>query len=93
MMEPREVILKPLITEKGTYQTERYRVYPFQVAGCARKRDIKRAVESIYGVTVTSVRTMNVKGKTRRVRFRMGRRPGWKKALVTLAEDNTIDIF
>ena len=93
MMEPREVIIKPLITEKGTYQTENYRVYPFQVKRNASKREIKNAVESIYGVTVTGVRTMNAKGKTRRVRFRVGRKPGWKKALVTLAEDNTIEVI
>ena len=93
MMEPREVIIKPLITEKGTYQTERFRVYPFQVSPRANKRDIKNAVESIYGVPVTGVRTMNAKGKTRRVRFRVGRKPGWKKALVTLAQDQTIEII
>ncbi len=93
MMEPRKVIIKPLITEKGTYQTETYRVYPFQVSARANKRDIKNAVETIYGVTVTGVRTMNAKGKTRRVRFHVGRKAGWKKALVTLAEDNTIEII
>ena len=61
MMEPRKVIIKPLITEKGTHLTENYRVYPFQVSKRANKREIKNAIESIYGVTVTGVRTMNAK--------------------------------
>ena len=93
MMRPREVIIKPLITEKGTNGTERLRVYPFRVHGRANKTQIKDAIEEIYGVKVTGVRTLNMKGKLRRVRFRIGRKRSWKKAMVTLAEDNAIEII
>ena len=92
-MEPRRVIKRPLVTEKGMFYAENYRVYPFEVAAGANKVDIKNAVEKIYGVTVEGVRTMNMCGKKRRVRFRSGTKPDWKKALVTLAEGDAIEII
>ena len=93
MMEPRNVILRPLVTEKGMYYAENFSVYPFEVNRRANKADIKSAVENIYDVKVEGVRTMNMQGKMRRVRYNRGRKRGWKKALVTLAEGQTIEII
>ena len=93
MMEPRNVIIRPLVTEKGMYYAENFTVYPFEVDRRANKVDIKNAVEIIYEVTVEGVRTMNMQGKMRRVRHNQGRKRSWKKALVTLAEGNTIEII
>ncbi len=92
-MEPRNVIIRPLVTEKGMYYAENFSVYPFEVSGRANKMDIKNAVEAIYDVTVEGVRTMNMQGKMRRVRYNRGRKRGWKKALVTLAKGETIEII
>ena len=92
-MEPRIVIRKPLVTEKGMYYAENFAVYPFEVDKRANKVDIKNAIETIYDVTVKGVRTMNMQGKLRRVRYAQGRKRGWKKALVTLAEGDTIEII
>ncbi len=92
-MEPRNVIIRPLVTEKGMYCAENFSVYPFEVDGRANKVDIRNAVEAIYDVKVEGVRTMNMQGKMRRVRYNRGRKRGWKKALVTLAEGDTIEII
>ncbi len=93
MMEPRTVIIKPLVTEKGVYYTENFTVYPFEVDRRSNKIDIKNAVETIYDVKVKGVRTINMQGKLRRVRYAQGRKRGWKKAFVTLAEGDTIEII
>ncbi len=92
-MDPRNVIIRPLVTEKGMYCTETFRAYPFEVDRAANKIQIKGAIETIYDVKVTGVRTMNMKGKKRRVRYRIGRKPRWKKAIVTLAEGDSIEII
>ena len=92
-MEPRNVIIRPLVTEKGMYYAESFGVYPFEVDRRANKVDIKDAVEVIYDVNVQGVRTMNMQGKMRRVRYNRGRKRGWKKALVTLAKGETIEII
>ena len=93
MMEPRSVIIRPLVTEKGVYYAENFAVYPFEVDRRANKVDIKNAVETIYGVNVEGVRTMNMQGKMLRVRYNRGRKRGWKKALVTLAKGETIELI
>ena len=86
-----EVIRGPVITEKSTRGSEWNQV-TFRVALDASKAEIKQAVEMLFDVKVTAVNTLRLKGKTKRFRGRPGRRPDIKKAMVTLAEGNTIDI-
>ncbi len=88
------IIIKPLVTEKGTYQSQALNAYSFQVATWANKIQIKRAVEDMYNVKVLTVRTSNRKGKPRRVRWNQwGATKHWKKAVVVLHEDHHIDLF
>lgn len=93
-LEPHQIILRPIVTEKATHQASRYRAYPFEVNPWASKEDIKAAVEELFGVRVLKVRTQNRPGKAKRFRFRVGRLAHWKKAIVTLYEDSPqIDFF
>jgi large subunit ribosomal protein L23 len=86
-----DVIVAPVITEKATLLSEQNKVV-FQVADDATKDEIAAAVEALFKVNVTKVNTLNVKGKTKRFRGIMGRRSDVKKAVVTLAEGQSIDI-
>ena len=86
-----DTILAPVITEKATILSEQNKVV-FRVADTATKDQIAAAVEALFKVTVTKVNTLNVKGKTKRFRGRIGRRSDVKKAIVTLAEGQSIDI-
>ena len=86
-----DTILAPVITEKATILSEQNKVV-FQVADDATKDEIASAVEALFKVTVTKVNTLNVKGKTKRFRGRPGRRSDVKKAIVTLADGQSIDI-
>ena len=81
-----QVILAQHISEKGTLSVENHNTMVFKVAGTATKAEIKAAVEKLINGEVAGVRTLNVKGKTKRSGQRMGRRSDWKKAYVTLAE-------
>lgn len=93
MKDPRNVILKPLVTEKSTKLMEENK-YCFVVAKNANKIEIKNAVEEIFGVRVKAVNTMNIKRKPKRLGVHRGYRPGWKKAIVTLQEGSKpIEIF
>ena len=92
-LEPHQVILQPLITEKGTHQFTRHNAYPFQVNQWATKDQIRHAVEELFGVRVSKVRTQNRIGKKRRYRVRVGKLPNWKKAIVTLHPDDRIEFF
>src|SRR5947207_12732515 len=92
-LEPYQVILQPLITEKGTHQFTRHNAYPFQVNQWATKEQIKAAVEELFNVRVRKVRTQMRLGKKRRYKFRVGRLPNWKKAIVTLHEEDKIEFF
>jgi large subunit ribosomal protein L23 len=85
------VILSPVITEKATRGSEHNQV-SFKVRDDASKPLIKAAVEGLFSVKVTAVNTLNVRGKTKRFRGRLGTRSGYKKAIVTLAEGSTIDV-
>src|SRR5438132_7741598 len=85
-LEPHQIVLRPLVTEKGTHQFTRHNAYPFQVNLWANKEQIKAAVQELFGVRVTKVRTQMRIGKSRRYRFRVGKMPNWKKAIVTLHE-------
>ena len=86
-----DTVLAPIITEKTTLLSEQNKVV-FKVAKDATKDEIAAAVEELFKVTVTKVNTMIVKGKTKRFRGIMGRRSDVKKAIVTLAEGQSIDI-
>jgi len=87
------VVIRPLVTEKSTHQSESRNAYAFEVLPEANKAQIKQAVEKIYNVKVREVRTANRKGKPRRMRLRWGKTPHWKKAIVVLAENSRIDLF
>lgn len=86
-----DTVLAPVITEKSTMLSEHNQVV-FKVRKTATKPEIKKAVEAIFGVTVTGVNTLNVKGKTKRFKGRVGMRSDVKKAIVTLAEGQRIDV-
>jgi len=90
---PYQIIIRPLITEKGTHQAETLNAYPFQVHSLANKTQIKQAVEKIYNVKVVDVRTANRKGKRRRRGRTVGITAHWKKAVVVLDENSRIDLF
>jgi len=91
--DPRSVIRKVLITEKGTVMRETLRQYFFEVARDANKIEIKRAVEAVFHVKVDSVQTMQLQGKLKRQGRTAGRRNDWKKAIVTLKPDQKIELF
>jgi large subunit ribosomal protein L23 len=94
-LEPHQVILRPLVTEKGTHQSthEHHNAYSFQVSLWATKDQIKAAVHELFGVRVERVRTQNRVGKKRRYRFRVGQLPNWKKAIVKLHGEDRIEFF
>lgn len=92
-LESHQVILRPLVTEKGTHLSERFNLYTFEVDPLATKADIKSAVEELWDVRVEKVRTQNRKGKPRRHRMEYGRTKAWKKAIVELHEDDRIAFF
>ncbi len=93
VLEPHQVILRPLVTEKGMHRSTRYNAYAFEVHRQATKLDVRRAVESLFDVKVIHVRTLTRKGKPRRNRFRSGQTKDWKKAIVKLSEEHRIDFF
>ena len=93
MKDLSKVIKRPLITEHGAMMREEHNQYCFHVAPEANKHEIKQAVEHFFGVRVTQVRTMNYRGKVKRMGRFAGKRADWKKAVVTLAEGDTIDLF
>jgi large subunit ribosomal protein L23 len=88
----RDVIIRPVVSEKSYAGLDRS-TYTFLVDKRANKTEIKEAVQSIWDVRVTSVRTLNRKGKVKRRRFTKGKRPDEKRAIVTLAEGDAIEIF
>jgi large subunit ribosomal protein L23 len=96
-MKLSEVLIKPLLTEKANAQQEKFRRYAFKVSKKANKLEIKKAVESFYGVTVTSVNTAvtPAKNKSRFTKAGVisGRKPAYKKAFVTVAEGENIDLY
>ena len=92
-LEPHQVILRPLVTEKGMHRSTRYNAYAFEISRMATKDDVRRAVEELFNVKVLKVHTQNRKGKPRRTRFSSGRTKDWKKAIVKLHPENRIDFF
>lgn len=93
MRELRQIVKRALITEKGSLQRQQANQYTFEVASDANKIEIRRAVESIFKVKVAEVRTQTMHGKVKRLGRSAGRRPDWKRAVVTLAKDQTIELF
>ena len=91
-MNAHQIIVRPLITEKNT-NLMALNKYCFEVDQKANKQQIKRAVEEVFKVAVVSVHTMNVRGKLRRRGQKLGYTADWKKAIVTLAEGNRIELF
>ena len=96
-MKLSEVLIKPILTEKANGQQDKLRRYAFKVARKANKLEIKKAVESFYGVTVTGVNTAVVPGKNKsrytKAGVISGRKPSYKKAFVTVAEGENIDLY
>ena len=92
MKDPREVIIRPIISEHS-YDMMQENVYTFEVSKSANKVEIAQAVEEIFDVTVVKVNTLNVKAKPKRVRYQVGKTRTWKKAMVTVAEGDSIEIF
>lgn len=90
--DPRDVLLSPVVSEKS-YGLMDEGKYTFVVAADANKTEIKIAIEEIFGVKVLSVNTANRQGKSRRTRYGMGKTVDTKRAIVTLAEGDRIDIF
>jgi large subunit ribosomal protein L23 len=86
-------IVRPIITEQTSAAYQDRGEYTFEVDASANKTAIRQAVERLFGVKVTNVWTMNLRGKSRRVGQSTGRRPHWKKAIVTLRAGDTIEIF
>jgi len=96
-MKLTEVLVKPIVTEKSNALSDKSRTYAFRVSRKANKIEIKKAVEDFYGVSVTVVRTVVVPGKHKsrftKAGFISGVKPAFKKAYVTVAEGETIDLY
>ena len=95
------IIMKPIITEKMHILQEKNNSFAFQVAVKSNKLEIKSAIEAKFGVRVANVRTMNIRGKMRSLSVRSGgrvirtegKKANWKKAIITLVEGDTIDVY
>jgi large subunit ribosomal protein L23 len=96
-MKLSEVLIKPILTEKANSQQESLRRYAFKVARKANKLEIKKAIEDFYGVSVLGVNTAVVPGKNKtrytKKGFTKGQKPAYKKAMVTVAEGENIDLY
>jgi len=88
-----QVLKRPVVTEKSNAMRELDNQYVFSVAMDANKVEIRQAVESLFGVRVTDIRTAIVRGKVKRIRRFLGKKPNWKKAYVTLHHDDQIELF
>jgi large subunit ribosomal protein L23 len=96
-MNTAEVLIKPILTEKANSLQEKRSIYSFRVARKSNKLEIKKAVETFYGVNVAEVRTVVVPGKAKAKMTKAGvikgRKPAYKKAYVTLAQGESIDLY
>lgn len=93
VLEPQQIILRPLVTEKGYHKSERTNAYCFEVNPLATKTDIKNAIEELFDVKVDKVNTQTRKGKARRTRYGVSYTSDWKKAIVILNEEHRIDYY
>ncbi|RTL51030.1 MAG: 50S ribosomal protein L23 [Sphingobacteriales bacterium] len=96
-MKPTDILIKPILSEKANAQQEKLRRYTFKVVRAANKLQIKQAIEAFYGITVVDVNTVVVPGKNKtrytKAGFIKGKKSSYKKALVTVAEGDTIDLY
>lgn len=94
-LEAYQIILRPIVTEKGTHQAtaEHHNAYAFEVNRQATKEQIKAAAEELFNVRVLAVRTQNRAGKVKRFRNRIGRLAHWKKAVIKLHPDDKLELF
>lgn len=93
MKNVRDIIIEPVVSEKAYDGIDLLNAYTFLVDPRSNKTDIRRAVEEIFEVKVRKVNTINRKGKKRRYGYKVGKQPDSKRAIVTLAEGESIDIF
>ncbi|MEV7005420.1 50S ribosomal protein L23 [Streptosporangium sp. NPDC051022] len=91
--DPRDIIIKPVVSEKSYGLIDEHNKYTFLVRKTANKTQVKIAIEQIFGVKVASVNTINRQGKRKRTKFGYGQRPATKRAIVSLVEGDRIDIF
>jgi large subunit ribosomal protein L23 len=92
-LEPYQVILRPLVTEKGTHVSSRHNAYAFEVHPLATKTDIRKAIESLWNVRILAIRTQNRVGKPRRTKAVVVQTQSWKKAIVKLHDEDRIAFF
>jgi large subunit ribosomal protein L23 len=92
-LEPYQVVLRPLVTEKGLHKSERCNAYAFEVNALATKLDVRTAIEHLFNVKVVRVNIQNRLGKPRRTKNRLGQTKRWKKAIVTLHSEDKINFF
>ena len=92
-LRPHQVILRPIVTEKGLHRSEKLDMYTFEVSKMAGKQQIKEAIEELFNVKVLFVNTQNRKGKPKRTRGGVGCTRSWKKAYVKLDSESRIDFF
>lgn len=92
MREPRQILIRPIMTEKSMRQKEEQNVVTFQVRPDANKVEIRQAVEAVFNVKVAGVRTSSFEGKLKRMGRHQGRRANWKKAVVALMAGHKIDL-
>lgn len=92
-MHIKDTLVRPIVTEKTTTALGDERTYAFEVRPDSSKPEIKRAIEDFYGVEVARVRTLVMRGKTKRFGRRFGKRKNWKKAYVTLSEGHELNLF
>ncbi len=93
VLEPHQIIVRPLVTEKGMHRSTRNNAYAFEVHRLATKSDVRRAVEELFNVVVLKVHTQTRKGKPRRTMFRASTTGNWKMAIVTLHSEHRINFF
>jgi large subunit ribosomal protein L23 len=92
-MNPHQIIVRPVVTEKSTDLQADKNQYVFEVHKSANKIEVRKAIEMVFGVRVANVRTQVVRRSLRRVGAHHGRKPGWKKAIVTLHFEDSIDLY
>ncbi len=92
-LTPHQIILRPLVSEKGIHKATRNNRYAFEVHPIATKTEIKLAIEELFNVKVAAVATQNRSGKVRRSKFGLGVTKSWKKAIVKLGPEHKIDFF
>lgn len=93
MNELRDILRRPIVTEKSAYTMEDDNTYVFEVSESANKLQIKGAIESYFGVKVVDVRTLIVRGKVKRFGRHYGKRSNWKKAYVKLADGDSLNFY